>query len=350
MDMDLPFDQLTDYLRVDDYIYDFLAAQALATALESGLIETLQKTGPATMESLAVESETEYSGIRILFNVLHTSGVVEIEGNTVWLHKDFLEALRYRELLEVKLEMARIVNTDILDHFSDYIYDMDEFMARARIFDLFNYQRCYTISDENLAATAKWLRYTSLLTRYEAPACLNRFDFSCINQMLDIGGNSGEFAAKVCEANPSIQVTVLDLPVVCELGRQYISNHPHCRRIHFLAADALHDTIPTGFDLVTFKSVLHDWPEEAVETLISRARESLVEGGKVLIFERAYPEEYGQLLGYGNLPLFLFVRYYRDPHIYVHILKSQGFEDIVVNIVQLDIPFMLVSARRAKNN
>src|SRR6267378_1789217 len=105
------------------------------------------------------------------------------------------------------------------------------------------------------------MRITTSLTRYEARACLRHHDFGRYARMLDIGGNSGEFALEICKAHPSVQATVVDLPVVCDIGREHVRREPEATRITFVEANALEDRLPEGFDVVTFKSMLHDWPD-----------------------------------------------------------------------------------------
>jgi O-methyltransferase domain len=84
--------------------------------------------------------------------------------------------------------------------------------------------------------------------------------FLATSQMLDIGDNSGEFALQITRDYPTLQATVIDLPVVCEVGRHHVSDQPESERIKFQAANALEDTLPGDQDLVTFKSIFHDRP------------------------------------------------------------------------------------------
>ena len=88
--------------------------------------------------------------------------------------------------------------------------------------------------------------------------------------MLDIGGNSGEFVLQVCKRHQGLRASVLDLPLVCDIGREHIAAEPEAERISFIKGNAFTDPLPEAFDLISFKSMLHDWPEKDAPSLIER--------------------------------------------------------------------------------
>jgi SAM-dependent methyltransferase len=276
---------------------------------------------------------------------LRVGGVVEPGDDRAELTATFRLVLRYRDLLQAKLDFATLVAGDFLGGFTALIQDPRQFMAHARLFKLFDYQRCFDDSPESFEQTRRWMRFTTALTRYEAPVCLRHHDFSRHRRMLDVGGNSGEFALRACKENPALEATVLDLPLVCAIGRQHVRAEPEAERITFLPGDARAGPLPTGFDLITFKSMLHDWPDEDARSFLSRAAEALEPGGILLIFERG-PLEVRGPLPYGQLPMLLFFRSFRQPGFYTEHLAGLGLRDVAVQSVELESPFFLVTARK----
>src|ERR1051326_4168968 len=133
--------------------------------------------------------------------------------------------------------------------------------------------RCFDRSSESYEMTRRWMRFTTALTRYEARVCVKRYDFGRHRRMLDVGGNSGEFLLQVCRAHSELSATVFDLPLVCDIGQEHVSSHPESSRINFRRGNALVDALPGGIDLVSFKSMLHDWPENEARRLMQRANE-----------------------------------------------------------------------------
>jgi ubiquinone/menaquinone biosynthesis C-methylase UbiE len=211
---------------------------------------------------------------------------------------------------------------------------------------LFCYGRSLEYSPENVELTKRWVRITTALTKYEAQVCVKRHDISRCRRMLDIGGNSGEFALQICKKHPGIQATVFDLPVVCDVGLEHIWSEPEAGRVSFMKGNALKDPIPEGFDLITFKSMLHDWPEREARQFIARASQVLAPGGTLLIFERG-PIKVGQkTLPYSMIPFLLFFRSFRSPEIYEEQLVASGLHTIAIQRIDLETPFFLVTGTK----
>lgn len=332
-----------DYLCVDEFIKDMVSARALTTAFELNIIDTLQAGTPVTDEVLKMDFPQISGGLQLLVRLLTDGGVLGCSGGQYRLTPKFVAALRYRDLLQAKLDFAHIAAHDFIDSFSFLIAAPGEFMKRSGMFRLFNYALALEATPENRRQTERWVRITTVLTRYEAQACLSLYSFDNHREMLDIGGNSGEFALQACMACPQLEATVFDLPVVCEIGHSHVCNKPGSGRIHFSKGNARTDALPGGFDLVTFKSMLHDWPAEEVRKFLAKACDVLEPGGTLLIFERG-PFEIGESgLTYANIPILLFSHTLRSPHLYMECLAENGFQQIAVQWVELEMPFFLVT-------
>jgi len=313
--------------------------------MEVGLIDRLIAAESLTPEDARRDCGLDAVGTQMLLEILIATGVVRgSPRGAVSLTEAFRAALRYRDLLEAKLDFTNLVIRDMSDYFTDLIADPSSFQSRARVFDLFNYQRAIDPSAENRRHTRSWMRLTTALTRYEGPVALSLHDFGRHRRMLDVGGNSGEFARWACRRNPQLVATVVDLPLVCEAGRQYIARTPEAGRIDFLDVSTLGGRLPTGFDLITFKSMLHDWPDAHVLEFLSAAAEALEPRGTVLIFERAASPVGPPVPSYADLPMLMFYRSYRHPSSYRKWLAAEKFWDIEVREVVLDRPFLFITA------
>ena len=336
------------YLDVDRFLETIVDARALATAFDLGLIDAVAD-GPATRAALATRLGIEASGLDLLLDLLAASGVIADDAGarapeTVRLSERFEATLRYRELLEAKLDLLLSVAVpDLLLGFTDLVTDVPRFMTRSRMFQLFDYQRATELAPGNEEWTQRWVRFTTALTAHEAAACLERHDFSGYRRLLDVGGNSGEFAVRICAAHPHLSATILDLPVVCRIGEAHVGRTVEGSRIRFLAGDARRDDWPEGMDVVTFKSMLHDWPDEETTVLLARARRALRPGGTLLIFERTKMELRSRPLPCSLVPMLLFARSFRDPDWYQSRLEEAGFTRIKTQRFALDTPFMLVA-------
>lgn len=336
-----------EFLIVDEFLKTLIDARALKTAFELGLIERLVEHRAGSIEALGRAVGADRQGLRFLLDLLRANGVIDEREGDVRLSRRFQIALRYRDLLEAKLDFAGITLNDFADLFTGLIKDPAAFAGQARLFQLFDYRRCLDPGRvENYMPTRGWMRLTSTLTRYEALACMELYDFGGHRRMLDVGGNSGEFVLQLCRRYPELRGTVLDLPLVCEIGMEHVLAEPEHARIGFIKGDVRKEPLPTGYDLIAFKSMLHDWPAQDASQFLDKAARSLNPGGTILIFERGPLQVADRVLPMSILPLLLFFRSYRPPLDYVSQLRTLGFDEISHQEIELDTPFFLVTGRK----
>ena len=335
-----------EYLCVDAFIKSIVGGRALATAFELGLIDFLVENTAGRFEDLKKRFNADERGLRLLLDLLKANRVVEENEGKFNFGLPFKKALQYRDLLEAKLDFANLVASDFAELFTPLISSPDWFFRNARVFHLFSYNRCVEPSPENYKHTRRWMRITTALTRYEAPACMEHHDFSRYRQMLDIGGNSGEFALRICKQHADLEATVFDLPLVCDIGAEHVRPESEADRMKFVNGNALTDALPSDYDLISFKSMLHDWPDKEAGQLIANAGRSLRAGGTLLIFERGPLEVANETVPYSMIPFLLFFRSYRSPEFYEKVLNRLNFREITIKKIILETPFYLTTAKK----
>lgn len=338
------------HLAVEQFGRDAFVARMLLSALNFGLIQRLAERESIDRQTLFSGVPLDSCGQIVLMDVLQQGRIIEyVPGQIVDVRLTgvFRDILPFLELLHVRLKFAELVATDFFMQADAWLSSSDAFMAKSRLFEYFDYRRCLEITPENCRHAARWMTLTTVLTRYEASACCDLVDFGRFRRMLDIGGNSGEFAIQVCRRNAQIFAEIADLPVVCHVGREHVQNAGLTDRIGFRVLDLAGDVIPPGFDVITFKSVLHDWPDEIVSDLLTRSFAALPLDGVVVIFERIAWDVTQFPLTFSQLPVALFLRSYRSPEFYQHELARVGFMDIQVTQFVLDVPFLVVIARKS---
>lgn len=338
-----------DFLRVNDFLSTEMDVRALRVAMDLGVLGAWILEGPRSLATLSARFQVNPVGLRLLADMLEASGVIARSGDLFDLTPTFRAILPYRDLLEARMEFADLVWPDIHRLFTPLLNDPQQFMARSKVFDLFRYDRCFEINAENLEATRAWTRFTTTLTKYEAGAALDLVDISPVCDFIDMGGNTGEFSRQLCLRNPALRATVLDLPVVCELGRRHIrqtASPSEAARIDFFATDMRDGPLPGAVDLVSFKSVLHDWPDEDAARLIERASALVRPGGRIMIFEREPLDFQGRRVPYVAGPDLVFLHFLRPASLYLKKLEQLGFSSIEHRRVMLDVGFHLITARR----
>jgi SAM-dependent methyltransferase len=213
---------------------------------------------------------------------------------------------------------------------------------------LFDYRRALEYTPENYVRTRMWMRTTSTLSRYEADAAALQYDFGQHRRMLDVGGNSGEFVLRLCRRYPGLCGTVFDLPLVCEIGMEHVLGEPEHDRVTFIKGDVRADALPAGFDLISFKSMLHDWPAKDAALFLAKAVRALAPGGRLMIFERGPLRFRDVPPPLSLLPSLLFFRAYRPASVYLAQLGALGLDDLRSADLFLDSPFFMVTGRKSE--
>ncbi len=128
------------------------------------------------------------------------------------------------------------------------------------------------------------------MTRLAAKEILSAHDFSAAGRILDVGGGNGALLIELLRKQPHLTGSVLDLPR-CEAGaQQEIENAGLAQVAKFVCGDFF-EHIPSGFDTLLLKSVLHNWDDHASAKILANCRHALGRNGTLLVIERFIPEE-----------------------------------------------------------
>ncbi|WP_295544379.1 methyltransferase [uncultured Thiohalocapsa sp.] len=308
---------------------------ALDVALRRGLIARL----------LAMPlPETDIAPI--LCGLLEDAGVVERRAGMVTLAagpaRDWAGRL---EDLAARTSFVRQAAADLVLGLDDLCHDLPGFMARSETFRLFRYNRALATSPAALRDTRAWVSYVEALTREEAPCLAPLIPLDGVSHLLEVGGNTGLFAEALLARQPALCATVLDLPAVCAIGEE---RSGRSKRLRFAPGDARKDdwnALAGTFEAVLFKSMLHDWCDEAARAMLETAVSSLPAGGRIIICERgAWQDETGRRTGTANIANVVFAPFYRAPQVYEGWLTELGCT-VSRQSIDLDMMFHVLDAR-----
>ncbi|MEU9609007.1 methyltransferase [Streptomyces sp. NPDC048057] len=129
----------------------------------------------------------------------------------------------------------------------------------------------------------------SQATTATAATLPHAFDFGRFTTVTDVGGGDGTLLAAVLAAHPSLTGVVLDSAQGLAETPKTMARHGLKDRCSLIAGDFFR-SVPEGSDLYLMKSILHDWSDDQVVTILSHCREVLPPGGLVLIVEPVLPE------------------------------------------------------------
>jgi predicted hotdog family 3-hydroxylacyl-ACP dehydratase len=105
--------------------------------------------------------------------------------------------------------------------------------------------------------------------------------------LLDVGGNTGRWAARCVARDPGVRVTVMDLPRQIELMKEQTAGLPGADRISGHGADLLDRTtpFPAGFDAIWMSQFLDCFSGEEVTSILARAAKAMDDDARLFIME-----------------------------------------------------------------
>jgi predicted O-methyltransferase YrrM len=112
-----------------------------------------------------------------------------------------------------------------------------------------------------------------------------RANLSGVTSLLDVGGGSGCFSITLAQQNSQLRCTVLDLPAMCEVAREYIAAAGVASRVSVHPSNMFRDEWPRGHDGMLFSNIFHDWGAETNAKLAASAFNALPQGGRIFLHE-----------------------------------------------------------------
>jgi len=112
-----------------------------------------------------------------------------------------------------------------------------------------------------------------------------------VTRLLDVGAGSGCFSIAIAQQFPSIRCTLLELPAVCDVARDYIEEGGVADRVDTVSIDMFRDAWPRGYDGMFFSNIFHDWDADTNQLLARRAYEALPSGGRIFLHEMLVAED-----------------------------------------------------------
>lgn len=114
------------------------------------------------------------------------------------------------------------------------------------------------------------------------------YDFSSFRKIVDVAGGQGGLISTILKAHPAMQGILFDLPYVIERAKPYVEAQGLSDRCE-LVSGSFFESVPSGGDAYTMKSIIHDWDDERAIAILKNCHQAMLKNGKLLLFEVVVP-------------------------------------------------------------
>ena len=257
-----------------------LNVPSISASLELGIFESLHQE-PASAEALAVRLGYQERALKALLPVLAHLGFLN-DYNGAWQ----LTAMARQYMLEdspffwggvFKREGRMLVRHKLLLETITGVREKHEGRDRPA--------ESWESGQVDMAMAREITAFMHSHSMAAAVGMTKSMDFSGINSVLDVGGGSGCFVIALARALPDVRCTVMELPAICELAKEYIAEGGVSDRVDTVTVDMFRAAWPTGYDAHFFSNIFHDWSFDTCRQLARSSFEALPPGGKILLHE-----------------------------------------------------------------
>ena len=126
------------------------------------------------------------------------------------------------------------------------------------------------------------------VSRQEAIAVREAYDFSPFRTLVDVGGGHGFLLTTILKANSSLKGILFDRPAVVEGARALMQQEGVSDRCQPVDGDFF-TAVPTGGDAYILKYIIHDWDDERAWKILSNCREAMRPDSRVLVVDVVFP-------------------------------------------------------------
>ena len=262
-----------------DLTAGFAYTQATLAFVVSGIGDVL-RTSPTTLDALAGElPDLSADTIERILDAAEGIGLIVRRGEVVALD-DLGVALMHEPGVLAMVRHHRDVYADLTDPLA--LFASSEPTRTSAFWQYAGGRADGGTDPEGAAAYSALMAVTQ---GFVADELIAAYRFGCHRHLIDVGGGSGAFAAKVALATPELAVTVFDLPDVVPLATERFERDGLTGRAGVVGG-SFHDApLPSDGDVYSLVRVLYDHDDEPAMTLLSDLRAAMPSGATLLVGE-----------------------------------------------------------------
>jgi SAM-dependent methyltransferase len=129
----------------------------------------------------------------------------------------------------------------------------------------------------------KFLRNINVNTGPAARALLDKYDFSSIKTLVDVGSGGGGLAIIITKACPHIKATAIDLPQVAPIAQKIVQEEGATECVKVIAANVVSGPLPGSYDVAVLRGLLQVLSPRDARLAVKHIGAAVNPGGKIYI-------------------------------------------------------------------
>jgi SAM-dependent methyltransferase len=245
---------------------------AIHAACELGLFEQLG-AGPRTAAEMSRRLKLPAKSAELLMNCLVTAGLL------VPVDQGYELGARFRGLFTEQAAETLAMLRSCMAQAQLWCHAAERLRGNRVPGDIREH------FDRDRAWTAQYLTRVQAKNAPFAKEIARRLDSDIVaaRTLLDLGGGHGFFSRAFAERNPSLRITICDLPQAIGFCREQARNDRFLSQAELVEGDARAFSMKDRFDIVIIGDLLHYFAEGEKAEVIANALAALVEGGQLIV-------------------------------------------------------------------
>ncbi|MCI3928721.1 acetylserotonin O-methyltransferase [Streptomyces sp. AN091965] len=279
-----PVASAEDRGRVVELILGSLAAQTLRAAVRLRVVEIIGAKERHAAD-VAAEAGTQPQATARLLRALAGLGILQErapDSYAVTSAGALLDPTRPDSLAALVGMFAEPAMLRAWEHLDEGVRTGETTFASVFGTDFFPYLK------EHPELSALFNTAMSQGTSLTAAQLPHAYDFGRFTTVADIGGGDGTLLSPVLREHPALSGILCDTEEGLAQAPPTLRRHGVEDRCSLVVGDFFR-SVPEGADLYLLKSILHDWNDDQVVTILGHCRAVLPPGGRVLIVEHLLP-------------------------------------------------------------
>jgi hypothetical protein len=257
--------------------------QAAKSLRNLGILDYLFQKDKASIETIAEALNLSVYGVKVLLEAGLSLEMVYLKDNEFILTKTGYFILRDK-MTNVNMDFTQDVNYLAINHLEASIVNGKP----EGLKELGNWDTVYQgLSELPEKIKKSWFDFDHFYSDYTFPEIMPILFDNNPKTFLDVGGNTGKFSMQCAKFDPTVKITILDLPGQTKVARKNIEEAGLSDRITAIDTNLLDNEIPfpKGNDIIWMSQFIDCFSLEEIYGLFRRAYDAMTENSTFYILE-----------------------------------------------------------------